>query len=452
MLQLCRPLVLIALAQGAPRMGSEFPTLPMGARIPATPEQAVPDRFDNLFEVVHIWTGGECDHLGIGISALGDVNGDGHPDFILGAMVGAYTFCFGPGSAQVISGKDGSTLYEVCGTDKEGYCGDAYGDTVVPIGDLDGDGAPDFAVGAWRYAGYLGYVGVYSGRTGRALATVYGNGAITPKSGPMIPDDCDPLKGEGFGDSVTSLPDQDGDGVADVAVGPDSNGTQLIYSGTSFRILGTVPGTILGTTGDMDGDGRSDLTCFVCGTRSSGIRIVSSSAHTPILEFEVGEGFGTVTPIGDVDADGYLDLVAVRTEPGARKDRSAPVRPLTVRWLSGKKGEIIHSLEIVPSDDLASGELCCSAVGDVDLDDCPDLFIQVYLQYVGSQRWLLSGKTASILAQDLRPTWTDGRRVVRLGDIDGDGRVEFLVSNYESQEGTRCGGAVYLAHLRTLGR
>ena len=102
-----------------------------------------------LFEVVRTWRGVELDHLGIGTSSLGDVNGDGVPDFILGKMTGAYTFYFGPGAARVVSGKDGSQLYEVRGTNKDGDCGDAYGDTIAPVGDLDGDGNLEVVVSNW---------------------------------------------------------------------------------------------------------------------------------------------------------------------------------------------------------------------------------------------------------------------------------------------------------------
>ncbi len=121
-------------------------------------------RWPSSVRIVHSFSGARSDHLGIGLAALGDVNGDGLGDYALGAMKQAYCIGFGPGYVRVHSGRDGSVLYRVDGTD--GEQGDAYGDTISSIGDIDGDDRPDWAAGAWRWNGYNGYVVVYSGATG----------------------------------------------------------------------------------------------------------------------------------------------------------------------------------------------------------------------------------------------------------------------------------------------
>ena len=74
----------------------------------------------------------------------GDVNGDGVPDFIVGAWrddpAGGGTDA---GSAYVFSGADGSLLYQVTGDSAS----DFFGNSVSIAGDVNGDGRADFIVG-----------------------------------------------------------------------------------------------------------------------------------------------------------------------------------------------------------------------------------------------------------------------------------------------------------------
>lgn len=404
-----------------------------------------------LFERVRTWTGEELDHLGIGISALGDVNGDGHPDFILGKMTGAYTFYFGPGAARVISGKDGSPLYEVQGTNKRGDCGDAFGDTIAALGDLDGDGAPDFAVGAWRYEEYVGYVAVYSGRDGSPLATIYGGKSVVTGKGPIPPETCGLFKGDGFGKSIVALGDLDGDSTPDFAVNSTaSSGPTYLISGASFAILGSIGAIALGPTGDFDEDGRQDLACLSRHDSVFELSIVSSLTLESLKTMSLGRELEFRTLTGDVDGDGFADLFIANGASGNQFDGPTPLVGIPTRWVSGKSGEVLRMLSLNPGG--YAREIYTSHIGDVDDDGRPDLLVQTFMHSLGSRRWILSGGTGSILGEDAQPSWTDGRRAARVGDVDGDGRVEFLVSDFESPEGTRCGGAVHLVRLRPFGK
>ena len=67
----------------------------------------------------------------------GDVNQDGYEDILLGA-VGSL------GSVHLVSGIDGSLIYRI-----EAYGNYRFiGGSVSSIGDIDGDGSPDFIIGA----------------------------------------------------------------------------------------------------------------------------------------------------------------------------------------------------------------------------------------------------------------------------------------------------------------
>ena len=87
--------------------------------------------------------------LGTSVSDVGDVNGDGVPDLIVGApsdgnfgIVGDDFFF--SGSARLFSGVDGSQIYNFIGDS----IGDLFGWSVSGLGDINGDGVDDFVVGA----------------------------------------------------------------------------------------------------------------------------------------------------------------------------------------------------------------------------------------------------------------------------------------------------------------
>ena len=90
--------------------------------------------------VLHAFNGvGMDDNLGWAVSGVGDVNGDGFADVV----VGAYR-ANGTGNVQVFSGRDGSVLQSIAGDSS----GDNFGFSVSSVGDLNGDGVDDLIVGA----------------------------------------------------------------------------------------------------------------------------------------------------------------------------------------------------------------------------------------------------------------------------------------------------------------
>jgi FG-GAP repeat len=84
--------------------------------------------------------------LGTDLDDLGDVNGDGVADIIVGAVNAPEPGAPGkePGAALVLSGLDGSTLLVLRGQDAN----ENFGSAVAGLGDITGDGLPDFATGA----------------------------------------------------------------------------------------------------------------------------------------------------------------------------------------------------------------------------------------------------------------------------------------------------------------
>jgi len=96
--------------------------------------------------------------MGAGI-AVGDVNGDGHDDMVMGAdgLSEVYVYFGMITAGGQLSHKDADVLLKPSG-------GSSLGDT-IGVGDVDGDGIDDIALGNYGGASYKGEAFVYFGRT-----------------------------------------------------------------------------------------------------------------------------------------------------------------------------------------------------------------------------------------------------------------------------------------------
>ena len=162
-------------------MSSPAPTLPLIYRVDGT---AANDRF------------------GTSVSIAGDVDGDGVPDFVVGAPASRVSFFFGAGSAYVFSGANGGLIYRKNGP----ALGFGLGRSVSGAGDVDSDGFDDFIAGA---SGAdpdgltdAGSAFVYSGADGSVIHRI--DGATS---------------GDLLGLSVSGAGDVDGDGLSDFIIG-----------------------------------------------------------------------------------------------------------------------------------------------------------------------------------------------------------------------------------------
>jgi hypothetical protein len=104
------------------------------------------------------------------VAVPGDVDGDGHADVYASdfqnAARGQAT-----GRVYVHSGKTGARLLTLTGTTP----GEGFGTSASSAGDLDGDGHADFAIGAWQHASAApsgGRIYLHAGKDGRLLGTI----------------------------------------------------------------------------------------------------------------------------------------------------------------------------------------------------------------------------------------------------------------------------------------
>ena len=190
--------------------------------------------------------------LGYALAAAGDVNADGVPDVVAGA-IGDHTFGTANGAAFVYDGATGATLRTWIGA----AGGHRLGYSLGGVGDVNGDGASEVVVGTFRNNG-PGYARVYDGASGAILYAMQ-----------------DAVVADHFGHSVCAAGDWNGDGVPDFVVsgtdadinGVNDAGFVRVYSGATGAQLRQFNGRRVGrhlafglaAAGDVNGDGLADL-------------------------------------------------------------------------------------------------------------------------------------------------------------------------------------------------
>ena len=172
---------------------------------------------------------------GWSVAGAGDVNGDGHPDVVLGAPNFNFSSGFGSqGEAFVVFGKATATTVDLAAPGSDGFridgeASEDVGRSVAGIGDLNGDKLSEVAIGAPGGSGSSSAGQVYV-VIGSRTEPVTGRVKIPIKGA---------VAGERFGQHVTRLGDVDGDGRPDFAVGaPGASYHGRSGSGSVYVVFG----------------------------------------------------------------------------------------------------------------------------------------------------------------------------------------------------------------------
>lgn len=372
------------------------------------------------------------DQFGTDVCAIGDLNGDGITDLAVGAAFddengnnhGAVWILFmnsngTVASQQKINDSNGGLTGGLNDTD-------LFGVRVAPIGDFNGDGYPDIAVGAdLQDEGGSDYGAVYLLYL-NPNGTVAGQSKISATQGNFTGAFSTYCR---FGSSITAMGDLNGDNVTDLAIGMErdddggsdngsvyilfmnANGTVNSHqkiSATQGNFNGTLSnddrfGISLANMGDMNGDGYTDLAVGAFqdddgGTNRGAVWILFLDNTGMVLsEAKISETQGnfpgnldnldqfgvSIAPMGDMNFDGVPDLLV-----GARRDDDGGTnRGATYLLLLNSTGSVDGFMKLSDTQGNLSGPLddedhfgrSVANIGDLNLDGITDMAVGAFL-------------------------------------------------------------------------
>ena len=393
--------------------------------------------------------------LGISVDGAGDINNDGIGDLIVGASGASPAGRIGAGETYVIFGHDAGfaptfdLVNLVFGDGSTGVAlsgelpGDGAGSVVSGLGDINGDGIDDFAIGAQDAS-----VGAQT-QAGKVYV-VFGRGdGFAPRI--ELSSFASGVGATGFvingasqgglaGGEVRAAGDVNGDGLDDILIGARGAGDSVVLFGrasgfpaqlslssieagdgsTGFVVRGQplfLPREVDGDF-DFNGDGLDDL--VIADTLAGGYFVIygRNDGFAPVLDLStIATGDGSAgfvieyfneyyaSVAGDVNADGFDDLIFGEVGERARVLFGRPEMPPVIDFGlilngGGSEGFIVKMGENLDLD------TCCriSGAGDINGDGIDDIAISngaIYGDAIGrsssAQRVSLPGGSTTIV-------------------------------------------------------
>jgi hypothetical protein len=298
------------------------------------------------------------DNFGGSVVSLGDLNGDSVKDLAVGTSGDSYK-----GAIWILfMNKDGTVNDYQKISDTEGnFTGtldyfDYFGSSVASLGDLNGDGITDLALGAWGDDD--------GGDSKGALWILFMNTDGTVNDYQKISDTEGDFTGtldnnDLFGSSVASLGDLNGDGITDLAVGASSDSDGGICKGAVWILFMNTEGTVNDYQKISDTEGNFTST------------------------LDSGDNFGSsVVSLGDLNGDGVTDLAV-----GASSDSDGGTQKGAV-WIlfMNTEGTVNDYQKISNMNGYFTGRLddydyfgsSVASLGDLNSDGITDLAIGAY--------------------------------------------------------------------------
>jgi hypothetical protein len=384
------------------------------------------------------------DRAGYAVAGVGDMNGDGRADVLVGAHAADPGGRSNAGSAYVVYGKPTAAPVDLAALGSQGFRIDGATPTeragwaVAAAGDANGDGRPDVLVGA-----------AFADNNGRQSSgsayVVFGRATTTTVDLAALGDQGFRIDGAAPQDftaeAIAEAGDLNGDGLGDVLVGAtfaDPSGRP--NAGSAYVVYGK----------------RTAEPVDLARLGSQGFRIDGAAP---------GDGAGAAVAAGDLDADGRTDLVvgSVFADANGRQGSGSAhvvLAPQTRVDLAAVGDDVLRIDGAAPLD-FAGGSL--AAPGDVNGDARADLLLGAVLadgEDTDSGSAYVVQLTGSTAAVDLAALGGRGFRmdgagvgdragesVSAAGDVNGDGRPDVLVGAPQSAAAGRVGsGSAYVVY------
>jgi hypothetical protein len=397
----------------------------------------------------------DSDEFGSALATLGDLDGDGVTDLAIGARFdddGGSGPLSDRGAVWILfMNADGTAKSEQKISDTEGgFAGilddeDTFGHSLASLGDLDGDGVPDLAVGAQRDDD--------GGANRGTVWILFLKPDGTVKSYQKISDTEGNFTGtldneDRFGFSLANIGDLDGDGVTDLAVGANADDDGGSDHGAVWVLFLNDDGTVKSHQKISDTEGN----------------------FTGVLS-PAGNFGGSLAVLGDLDGDDILDLaVGASSDDDGGTDRGA----VWVLFLNDD-GTVKSHQKISDTEGGFSGALdnadifgsSLAAVSDIDGDGVLDLAVGAFRDDDGGSSssnrgavWVLFLKSDGTVKSHQKISDTEGNftgilddeddfgfSLATLGDLDGDCVTDLAVGAEHDDDGGTDRGAVWALFL-----
>lgn len=357
------------------------------------------------------------------VAALGDLDGDGVADFALGAA--------GDGVAAFVrSGRFGNALFTI--PEQSGAL-----EHLDDAGDVDADGKRDVAVG------FAGGAAVFSGQGGGPLLAV---------------SDPAPALGGAFGHRAVGIGDVDGDGHGDLLVTAPialGGGLARVYSGANGSLLRTIGPSVSGFAfgidasdlGDVNLDGVPDF--LVSSHRE--VQVVSGATGLTLrvhLGDPAAEFGAAIAGVADANFDGVPDVAIGSPRAGFGLDygRVAVHSGATGQLLSemsagGPGARFGSSMDAMEPAQNGLSQLLVGAPGQVEPGNSA-----VGMAFL----WQIAGNVGLFAWSEQLEDGT-GTAVASLGDSNGDGHPDALVARQDGGAGGASQWTTRALSAETLG-